>query len=78
LLIIYTWWVSQKKEGGVTEFFTLLAAHIPCYYERLITYYGDYNSSHNGKLKRENCEDRIEEVLVEAAPVTSDTQKPSS
>ena len=37
---LYTWWGSQKKEGEVTEFFVLLAAHIPCHYERLITYYG--------------------------------------
>ena len=37
---LYTWWGSQKKEGEVTEFFVLLTAHIPCHYERLITYYG--------------------------------------
>ena len=37
---LYTWWGSQKKEGEVTEFFVLLAAHISCHYERLITYYG--------------------------------------
>ena len=32
----------------------------------------------NGKLKRENREERIEEILVEAVPVNFDTQKPSS
>ena len=42
---LYTWWGSQKKEGEVTEFFVLLAAHIPCHYERLITYYGAITSA---------------------------------
>ena len=56
------------------EFFALLATHIPCRYESLITYYGVYSSSHRGKLKRENREKRIEEIVVEAVPVTSGTQ----
>ena len=50
--------------------FALLAAHITCRYESLITYYGVYSSSHRGKCKRENREELIEEIVVEAVSVT--------
>ena len=40
--------------------------------------YGVYSSSHRGKLKRGNREELIEEIVVEAVPVTSGTQQPSS
>ena len=74
---------AEKSQAGsrnwpVPEFFALLAAHIPCRYESLVTCYGVYSSRHRGKLKRENREERIEEIVVEAVPVTSGTQQPSS
>ena len=69
---------AGSRNWPVPEFFALLAAHIPCRYESLITYYGVYSSSHRGKCKRENREERIEEIVVEAVPVTSGTQHPSS
>ena len=56
----------------------MLAVHIPCRYESLITYYGVYGNCHRGKLKRENREERIEEIVVENVPVTFGTQQPSS
>ncbi len=45
---------AGSRNWPVPELFALLAAHIPCRYESLITYYGVYSSSHRGKLKREN------------------------
>ena len=45
---------AGSRNWPVPEFFALLAAHITCRYESLITYYGVYSSSHRGKLKREN------------------------
>ena len=41
-----------------------MAAHIPCRYESLVTYYGVYNSIHRGKLKRENREELLEQGIV--------------
>ena len=41
-----------------------MAAHIPCRYESLVTYYGVYNSIHRGKLKRENREELLEHGIV--------------
>ena len=36
---------AGSRNWPVPEFFVLLAAHIPCRYESLITYYGVYSSS---------------------------------
>ena len=74
---------AEKSQAGsrnwpVPEFFALLAAHIPCLYESLITYYGVYSSSHRGKCKHENHEERIEEIVVEAVSVTPGTSRHSS
>jgi hypothetical protein len=74
---------AEKSQAGsrnwpVPEFFALLAAHIPCRYESLITYYGVYSSSHRGKCKHENHEERIEEIVVEAVSVTPGTSRHSS
>ena len=49
----------------------MAAAHPPCRFESLATYYGVYSSSHRGKGKRENREDRVLEILVEAMQVSS-------
>ena len=54
------------------------AGRIPCRYESLITYYGVYSSSHRGKCKRENREEQIEEVVVEAVSVTPGMSRHSS
>ena len=54
------------------------AGRIPCRYESLITYYGVYSSSHRGKCKRENREERFEEIVVEAVSVTPGTSRHSS
>ena len=50
----------------------------PCRYENLVTYYGVYSSSHRGKGKRENREERVEEIVVEAVPVSSAARQPSN
>ena len=55
-----------------------LAGHIPCCYESLVTYYCVYSSSHRGKCKRENREELVEEIVVEAVPVSSAAQQPSN
>ena len=65
---------AGSRNWPVPEFFALLAAYITCRYASLIAYYGVYSSSLRGKLKRENREKRIEEIVVEAVPVTSGTQ----
>ena len=47
-------------------------------FESLVTYYGIYSSSHRGKCKRENREERVEEIMVEAVPVSSAARQPSN
>ena len=69
---------AGSRNWPVPEFFALLAAHIPCRYESLVTYYGVYSSSHRGKCKHENHEERIEEIVVEAVSVTPGTSRHSS
>jgi len=69
---------AGSRNWPVSEFFALLTAHIPCRYESLIIYNGVYSSSHRGKCKRENREEQIAEIVVEAVPVTSARQQPSS
>ncbi len=67
-----------SRNWPVPEFFALVAAHVPCRFESLITYNGVYSSSHRGQCRRENREEQIEEIVVEAVPVISGRQKPSS
>ena len=64
--------------GRSPSFLPCWPAHIPCRYESLITYYGVYSSSHRGKCKRENREERIEEIVVETVSVTPGTSRHSS
>ena len=45
---------AGSRNWPVPEFFALLAAHIPCRYESLITYYGVYSSSHQGTAPKTN------------------------
>ena len=53
---------AGSKNWTVPEFFALLTAPT-CRYESLVTYYGFYSSSHRGKGKRENREERVEEIF---------------
>ncbi len=46
----------------IMEFMALLACHIPSPYESLVYYYGIYSSSHRGKERRENRDDRGIEI----------------
>ena len=64
---------AGSRNWPVPDYLALLAAY-PCCYESLITYYGVYTNSHRGKLKCENREKRIEEIVVEVVPVTPGTQ----
>ena len=68
---------AGSKNWTVPEFFALLSAP-PCRYESLVTYYGVYSSGHRGKCKRENREERVEEIVVEAVPVSSAARQPSN
>ena len=69
---------AGSRNWPVPEFFALLAAHIPCRCESMITHCCVCSSSHRGKCKRENREERIEEIVVEAVPVTPGTSRHSS
>ena len=68
---------AGSKNWTVPEFFALLSAP-PCRYESLVTYYGVYSSSHRGKCKLENREERVEKIVVEAVPVSSAARQPSN
>ena len=61
---------AGTKNWTVPEFSPSLPQP-PCNKESLVTYYGVYSSSHRGKCKRENREERIGEIVVEAVPVSS-------
>ena len=52
--------------------------YTPYGYEILFTYFGVYSSSHRGKCKRENREERVEEIVVEAVPESSAARQPSN
>ena len=68
---------AGSKNWTVPEFFALLTAPL-CRYESLVTYYGVYSSSHRGKCKLENREERVEKIVVEAVPVSSAARHPSN
>ena len=63
--------LMQAQKTGPFLSFSPSLPQPPCNKESLVTYYGVYSSSHRGKCKRENREERIGEIVVEAVPVSS-------